>query len=91
MSEDEVRIRIEDEQVSVALSPDEFDIRLAQHVPEGTHVLDDVDRLVYWRGGLPQSPLRREQLLWLGGVVIAVLACYGLFALIRDVIASKGG
>ena len=82
-------IRIEDEDVSIALRPEEFDCRLKELLPpeDATAASQICSRIIYWRGEIPKKETISYALLWwvLGMLFLAVFL-YGAYSLIHNAI-----
>lgn len=77
-------IRIEDEDVSIALSSDDFEKMAKAHLPQNSseEMLLICDRITFYRGHLPDAPrLIAKQLWWLLGVLLAIIFLYGLYSI----------
>ncbi len=93
MTSEPPRIRIEDEDVDVALPPAEFDQRVRELLSDDVskNLPSKVDRIVYWRGELPRRRLWLERLWWALGTGIGLVFLYGLYALARKGLAYIAG
>lgn len=82
-----IKIRIEDEVLSAALTPREFDQKVRDLIPEEEvrRMPCQIDRVVYWRGELPHRRVWAERLWWALGIVVGLIFFYGLYSL-----AQKG-
>ena len=82
------RIRIEEDDVSVAVAPDEFDQRVREILPadEIRDLPSPIVRIVYWRGELPRRRIWVERLWWAVAMGAGLVSLYGLYSLAQKVL-----
>ncbi len=79
-----MKLRFDDEELLVALPPDEFDKRLRELAAnaEAQKVSPICERIVYWRGDIPQNPKTPNIVLWILGYALATgIFFFGLYSL----------
>jgi hypothetical protein len=87
MTSERPRIRIEEDDVNVALAPEQFEQRIRELLPEDEikDLPSPIVRIVYWRGDLPRRRMWVERLWWLVAMGAGLVLLYGLYSL-----AQKG-
>lgn len=77
-----MKLRFDDEELQVALPPEEFEKRICELVgeAEAPEIGPICERIVYWRGDIPAIPTKPNTILWILGYIVAIgIFLYGLF------------
>ena len=80
----EMKLRFDDEELLVALPPEEFDKRIRELArnSEAQEISHICERIVYWRGEIPESPKTPNTVLWILGYAVASgIFLFGLYSL----------
>ena len=78
-----MKLRIEDEEILVALPPEEFEKRVRELTGEANarEISPICERIVYWRGDIPMAPRALNTILWMLGYSVAFgIFLYGLYS-----------
>ncbi|MFA6288162.1 MAG: hypothetical protein WC661_12330 [Opitutaceae bacterium] len=76
--------RLDDEELQVALPPEEFDNRIRELLgeAEAREISPICERIVYWRSDIPARPKAPNMILWILGYIVAIgIFLYGLFSI----------
>jgi hypothetical protein len=76
----QVKIRIDEDQVLVALRREDFDQKVREVVQDTEVAL--IERVVYVRGDLPQRRLWVDRLWWALGILGGFVFLYGFYSLV---------
>jgi hypothetical protein len=89
MSPEQAKIRLDDDDLEVALAPAEFDQKVKELISGDTlrDLPSRIERVVYWRGDFPRSPLWVARLWWALGIGAGLVFLYGLYALVQKVLS----
>lgn len=88
-----MKMRLDDEELMVALSQEEFDKNVCALVAESEarEIGPICERIVYWRGDIPPTPKIPNRILWiLGQIAFVGIFLYGLYAIAVKVLAYLG-
>ena len=89
MTPKQIRIRIDDDVLEVALTPAEFDKKAKEIISDdrNTDQPSQIERIVYFRGDLPHRSLGVAGLWWVIGIGGGLVFLYGLYSLVQKVMS----